>query len=234
MHGIERPFFNADCLPAASPEYVAWADVMGTQVAMSRSIKTSANYIFKLHIAALKSPSTGITLYPVMDGMYVAAPRQADILNFLRSVFEIVAEEFNGATEPQYRFMIRAALAFGPVIHGSSIPRNASFDLDDHKGYSNAILLGLPMVQAHLGERHAPPFGVFIHESARSFAPVGDTPLPFVWWRWRDSGNNGTWATLSGKLEEHFKWCAERSLSLEYDKQRIGIHTDMAKQYFLE
>jgi hypothetical protein len=234
MRSVERPYFNAEYLPAPAPEYVAWVDVMGTQVAMSRSIKTSANFIFKLHIAAQRSPQSDITLYPVMDGIYVVAPRQTEILNFLRSVFEIVAEELNGTTEPQYRFLIRGALAFGPVIHGSSVPRNASFDLDNKKGYRDAILLGSPMVQAHLCERHAPPFGVFVHESARSFAPVGDTPMPFVWWRWRDTGNFTTWSTLSASPEEHFKWCKDRSLSLEYDAQRITIHADMAKQYFVD
>jgi hypothetical protein len=42
--------FNADHLPETASEYVAWVDVMGTQVSMSRSIKTTANFIFKLHI----------------------------------------------------------------------------------------------------------------------------------------------------------------------------------------
>src|SRR5580700_7078082 len=37
----------------------------------------------------------------------------------------------------------------------------------------NKILLGMPRVQAHLAERGTPPFGVFVHESARVFAPVG-------------------------------------------------------------
>lgn len=44
-------FFNAAHLPLPTEQYVAWVDVMGTQTSMSTSLRTAANFMFKLHIA---------------------------------------------------------------------------------------------------------------------------------------------------------------------------------------
>jgi len=54
--------FNAGHLPEMASEYVAWVDVMGTQVSMSRSINATANFIFKLHIAALRAQVAGMPI----------------------------------------------------------------------------------------------------------------------------------------------------------------------------
>jgi hypothetical protein len=40
-----------------------------------------------------------------------------------------------------------------------------------------ALLIGMPMIHAYQTERQAPPFGIFVHESARSFAPGNEVPL---------------------------------------------------------
>ena len=229
--------FDASKLTSGESEYVAWVDVMGTQVAMSRSVRTTANFIFKFHTAAIrshseaiKSNSEAIKLYPVMDGFYVAAKKQADMLAFLRSVYRQVADEFISAKKPQYRFMIRGGLAFGPVIHGDSVSE-CSRELKEASGYANQILLGLPMVQAHLSERDAPPFGVFVHESARSSAPDGSDSLHWIWWRWDNPETKGTWAHLAGKLKDHFVWCKERAQAIGYPVDRIEAHRLMVEQY---
>ena len=49
---MNAPYFNAQGLTADNC-YVAWLDVMGSRTAMVRSIATAANFIFKLHVAAL-------------------------------------------------------------------------------------------------------------------------------------------------------------------------------------
>jgi len=228
--------FSADHLPAASPEYVAWVDVMGTQASMSRSLAISANFIFKLHTAALQAPNQNVTLYPIMDGFYASSSDKGNILDFLRSVFEQVAEEFNGEASEHHRFIIKGALAFGPVIHGTNVPAQASQTINNFLQYRDSLLLGLPMVQANTSEKLAPPFGIFIHESARSFAPPGQTPLHYVWWKWRNPVNRNNshriWNALSQALETHFTWCAERAGDLEYAPDRIEFHRTMAKQYF--
>jgi hypothetical protein len=224
--------FNADHLPAPIPEYVAWVDVMGTQASMSRSLKVTANFIFKLHTAALQAPHANVRVYPVMDGFYAAAVDQAHMLSFLRSVFVAAAEEFNGTANNYYRFVVRGALAYGPVIHGNAIPNAASQVLGGHAAYRDLILLGMPIVQAHLGEASAPPFGVYVHESARAFAPAGAEPLHHAWWQWHNAGTQAIWNGLMDNLNAYFDWCAQRSLRIGYPSDRIAVHREMARQFF--
>lgn len=225
------PYFNAECLPAPTPEYVAWIDVMGTQAGMSRSLNRTANFMFKLHAAAIQAPHGALTLYPVMDGLYVASPTQWAMFDFLRSIFQSVAEEFIQTETAVHRFLIRGALAFGPTIHGAAVPREASRDLDDNPQYRDSVLLGLPMVQAHLGEASAPPFGIFVHDSARSFAPAGERPIHTSWWRWNDPAQN-LWTELAARLSRHFEWCERHSMLLDYRADRIKVHRDTVEQYF--
>ena len=225
--------FNADRLPEMQSEYVAWVDVMGTQVSMSRSIKATANFIFKLHIAAMKAQSIAVRIYPVMDGFYVSATDRNKMLGFLRSVFRTVAEEFNSTSKIQHRFMIRGGLAFGPVIHGGTVLECAK-ELKDHKPYSESILLGMPMVQAHLSEREAPPFGIFVHESARTFSPKDVEPLHWIWWRWSEDAPETLqiWNKLKEELITHLDDCRARSQAMLYAEDRIAVHKKMVEQYF--
>jgi hypothetical protein len=225
--------FHAGHLPEMASEYVAWVDVMGTQVSMSRSISATANFIFKLHIAALRAQVAGMRIYPVMDGFYASAPEKNRMLAFLRSVFRSVAEEFNTTDEPQHRFMIRGGLAFGPVIHGHDVGQCAP-ELQSNLSYRDSVLLGMPMVQAHLSERDAPPFGLFVHESARVFAPNGTDPLHWIWWKWKTEDQVATWETLKNQLIAHLAWCKARAQAILYSLDRIEAHEKMVQQYFQE
>ena len=227
-------YFNAKELPSPRNEYVAWVDVMGASVSMSRSLSNSANFILKLHIAALRARKENVLLYPVMDGYYASSSRQADILNFLSKVFEEVADEFNETGRGDHQFIIRGALAFGPVVHGREIRKGASYTLTDEESYRDAILLGHPMVQAYTSERLAPPFGIYVHESARAFSPPEANPLPYIWWRWANPKNSSTWRALGEKLKEYFKWCDERAESIAYCRARLEVHRDLAAQYFIQ
>ena len=227
-------YFNAAHLTAAAPEYVAWIDIMGTQASMSRSIKATANFIFKLHTAALTAPREHVRLYPVMDGLYAASPRKTDMLNFIRSVFLQVAEEFTQTADSNHRFMIRGGLAFGPVIHGANVAERASPVLHQNQEYRQAILLGMPMVQAHLSESSAPPFGVAVHESARAFSQNRQEPLHAIWWKWKSAENQAQWDALREAVGNHLSWCEERSLAIGYPPERLAVHRKMATQYFVE
>ena len=226
-------FFNADALPDPTNEYVAWVDVMGTRASMSNSMKITANFIFKLHIAAMQAPHAGIRIYPVMDGFYASCPSKAEILDFLRSVFSEVAATFEAETEPRFRFLIRGALAYGRVVHGESLPAATSHTLAGVPAYRDQILLGMPMVQAHLAEEGAPPFGIQVHESARTFAPAGAEPLHDTWWTWDNAATHAVWVALLPALNEYFAWCEERFVRINYESDRIAAHRAMARQYFV-
>lgn len=224
--------FNADHLPPASPEYVAWIDVMGIQVSMSRSLAKSANFIFKLHTAALQAPNGNVKMYPVMDGFYASSTRKDDMLSFLNTVMQDVAAEFVGEPDMYHRFLVKGALAFGPVTHGNAVPEPASATLHGNPAYRDSLLLGLPMVQANTCERMAPPFGIYVHESARTFAPPGTTPMHAIWWKWQNP-NHADWGRLGTELDRYFQWCLERAGEIEYREDRIKVHRTMAQQYFI-
>ena len=199
---------------------------------MSRSLARSANFIFKLHTAALQAPNQNVNMYPVMDGLYAASPSQSNISNFLKSVMRDIAAEFIREPNMHHRFLVKGALAFGPVIHGSAIPQPASATLYGNPVYRDSLLLGLPMVQANACERLAPPFGIYVHESARTFAPPRTKPLPVIWWKWQNR-NQAVWGQLGTELNRYFDWCEERAGEIDYASSRIEAHRTMANQYFV-
>lgn len=138
----------------------------------------AANFVFKLHITVLESVDalrsrqrTDLRLYPVMDGVYFVTSDQRALFRFLQQVFGRLASEFVETTEMRHRFLVRGALACGPVVHGFQLPESASATLAAHPEYQSSVLLGLPMIQAYLAERLAPPFSVYVHESAELLLP---------------------------------------------------------------
>ena len=226
-----HPYISADHLPAPSNEYVAWMDVMGIQAIMSRSLPISANFVLKLHVAALEALQQHVTLYPVMDGVYVTSQNQAAFKDFLRDVFVRIGTLLVATNDDRHRFLVRAGVAFGPVIHGSSLNQLVSTTLHNNPDYRDSILLGMPMVQAHLGESKAPPFGIYVHESARAFAPGGARPFNEVWWRWFEPQQHALAVDLHVALVQYFDWCAARAQAIEYAADRIAEHRLRMEQY---
>ncbi len=151
-----RPVFNATGLPVSPNQYVGWIDAMGIQSAMGRSMDVAANFVFKLHITVLESVDDlpthqrqTMSLYPVMDGVYFVSNDQQAVFRFLRRAFGCLAREFVDTVEMKHRFLVRGALACGPVVHGAQLLDGASATLRNHANYRDSILLGLPMIQAY-------------------------------------------------------------------------------------
>lgn len=241
----DRPVFNGAGLPISPVQYVGWLDAMGIQSAMGRSINVTANFVFKLHIAAIKSlddlqerQREAISLYPVMDGVYFVTNDQPSLYGFLRRTFGCLAREFVETPDMRHRFLVRGALACGPVVHGRDLPVHASGVLNDYAKYRDSILLGLPMIQAYLTERMAPPFSVYVHESARAFTPAPRPPIRATWWRWFKTSQNDDWLALAARLRDelklYFEWCKKRSFEIGYDAESIKKHEHLADQYFAD
>lgn len=224
--------FNSRRLPSPIRSYVVWLDVMGIQSIMGRSLSITANFVFKLHAIVTKERVDGVVLYPVMDGVYIACQNGKILMPFLARVFTRLADEFVSTKRLDHRFVARGALAFGQVIHGADIPDDASSDLAQLPQYRAALLLGLPMVQSHLGERSAPPFGLFVDSSARANAPDNHGTIHHVWWPWFKKNQSKLVADLGKALDEYFVWCEERAGAISYEESRIASHKLMAKQYF--
>ncbi len=224
-------YFNANELPPPTDEFVAWLDVMGIQAAMSMSIKVAANFIFKLHIVALESKTDGIRLYPVMDGIYISSASATEIAAFLQSIFLNISNLFIEENNEKFRFLVRGAIAKGNTYHGANIGDNASWTLANNAQYRGQILLGIPMVQAHVGERKAPPFGVFVDKSARCNEL---TVSREGWWRWFDNTNGFNREALLERARQHYSWCYANSDTIGYEPDRILVHKGLADIYFAE
>ena len=154
------------------------------------------------------------------------------------AVFGRLAREFVETTEMRHRFLVRGALACGPVVHGRQLPAVASATLAAHPEYRSSILIGLPMIQAYLAERLAPPFAMYVHESARAFAPGALRTIRATWWRWFTTPEDQRWPDLAPRLRNelhaYFKWCEERALEIGYDPESINKHRALSDQYFAD
>lgn len=223
-------FFDSSHLGPPVDTYVAWVDVMGIQGALRRSISVAANFVYKMHDAALKANRGGIRLYPVMDGVYVCSEKGAWMEAFLRNLFRLAAEEFVKQSENKHKFVIRGAIAFGEVYHGSDLQPAASATLQSQQTYRDSILLGAPMVAAHLGEPEAPPFGLFVDSTAQHFA--SKRPFPFdLWWKWYATSDATLIRHLKASLTNYYDWCSRESSKIAYAQPRIRMHRGQAQLY---
>ena len=237
--GLEkkRVFFDASKMGDPQYNYVCWFDVMGTEKQMLRSVQVSANFIYKLHCAVQKAwenetDRANISLYPVMDGVYITSPRREPLERVLKNALEHLAITFVCEKRIEHCFLVRGAIAYGTVFHGKEVQKEASYVLGRNTDVKNFILLGLPMIQAYRSESNAAPFGIAIDESARGFAPEGNSPFRFVWWRWLGSRSDVSHEVLMGKLCEYFKWQRKFTNTTGYPIDRIDHHEKLAEEYF--
>ncbi len=223
-------FVDSSKLPSGKNEYVCWIDLMGTSSIMSQSLERATNFILRLQTAILIAKTEKHTVYPMLDGAYVTAGSKADIQGLLKNVFRLLATEFLSAAN-QHRFIPKASLAYGPLVHGRDINESVNADIAKNKSIRNSILLGLPVIEAYVGEHQAPPFGVYIDLSARSFAPPRTKPIPHVWWRWFNK-NEKIRKEMGQKIVEYYEWIEKNKYNQTYSKERINVHKEMAIEYF--
>lgn len=231
------PVFDESRMGDPVYQYVCWVDVMGSESSMRRQLSLAANFVMKLHVAALEvlGTSVGVTLYPVMDGLYACAPKQGPMLNFLKELFFRLGVTFALERNPSYRFCVRAGLAFGPVITGGGVTRGSPV-LGQHQEHCKNILLGITVSQAYTTARQAAPYGICLHESTRAFAPRRAKVLfgtHYRWWKQRTDGGLLI-DSLKTAFAEYHRWCQGHSVSLLYDKDRIEAHDELVKDYFTE
>lgn len=223
-------FVDSSKLPASSNEYVCWLDLMGTSSIMSQSLERATNFILRLHAAVLMHKTANISVYPMLDGVYLTTSSKKEIEALLQNVFLTLAAEFTGAAS-QHKFIPKAAIAYGPVVHGCQISNAVNQDIAKNKHIKDSILLGLPVIEANAGEKLAPPFGVFVDISARSFAPARTKPFPHVWWRWFNKRDKIRKEMLDS-ITKHYEWVDKNKFNQTYPADRIAKHKEMALEYF--
>jgi hypothetical protein len=214
--------------------YVFWLDLMGARNLMKLSLPRAARSVMKIHAAALftKEQHPELEINPVMDGVYgyvndrdLLETCLAEILGGLANVF--VQERVSSS-----RFMVRAGVAYGPLIPGRSLAVGAKI-LEQNKTYLGGTAIGMGISHAYEAESCAPPFGVYIHESARAFAPrtEGSYPYKVNLWRWFEDDDALAWATRRTLLA-HFDWLEKNPVGAQYDLEPMRRHKNLAIEYF--
>jgi hypothetical protein len=215
--------------------YVFWLDLLGAQNAMQLSIGRAARAIMKIHAAALAAKhDSEIDLFPVIDGVYGVTEDGKVLQAVLCGIFESLALSFIFHGSQEGRFLIRAGVAFGPVVLGPHLARGSEA-FHGHAKYTNGICIGMAMSQAYQAERLAPPFGVFIHESARAFAPGVQDPFEVSLWRWfeeSDETDKRIIPALRLALVDYFEWAKCNHRGILYPPDRLLDHYEMAVEYY--
>ncbi|MCX6592000.1 MAG: cold shock domain-containing protein [Acidobacteria bacterium] len=232
-------FFDSALLPDPNYDYVCWLDVMGTGNQMLRSLPIAANFIFKLQCAVLEAAEevevdrAGLRLYPVMDGVYITSPRRFLLQKLLNQAMCRLAITFLNEPKPFHQFLVRGAIAFGPVYHGYALDPRSSIVMSRHELIRDSMLMGLPMAQAYRDEREAPPFGIAVHSSARAFSPEEDKPFRFIWLDWFNYAEPRIDPKeLMIQLQKYFDWQLAHSTVTGYAEDRIRHHLKLAREFF--
>ncbi|WP_214516222.1 hypothetical protein [Legionella maceachernii] len=163
----------------------------------------------------------------MMDGAFITTGDQDILRNFLQSVFKSLTNDFINEGQKNkhlYQSIIRACIAYGPLGHGRDIQ-------SPHipPEYKSSLLFGLPMTQAYSSENKAPPFGIYVHKSARAFSPVNQKPFSTRWLTWFDSNYNPE--NLIEQIKGFYMWAREMSFCLPFREDTIDTHEKICYQY---
>lgn len=241
----EQIEFSSENLASPQNSYVSWIDIMGAGHLMSTSPQKAANAIVRLHLAveriARESNFQGLRL-AINDGIYIVSDTKATAMNILRGALTLLAGNFVAIVRPQDRFLVRAGLAYGPVYTGPDLL--AQFGARRREANTAAIqtvLFGPAIIQAYRSKSAAPPYGVAVHESARSFAPIGEDPFRMTHWRWWYNNDDGSEprnapaqlrSALGFELEKHFNWLIDTEIFHAIDSKYVENMRKSSRDYF--
>lgn len=235
---IEPPTVNTrdNTLSGVEDAYVCWLDLMGAQNQMSTSLEESAIDMFNVHVAIDDVKSDyDVDVYPIMDGAYIVSKEQQPLRDFLSdTIAKIAKDNVHSDSDIRYTYIIRAAVSFGPVVHGKEIPDRANSDFfEDSNSYPDSLIIGAPITQAFRGETQAPPFGIFIDESARTFAPDENRPMDRRWYEWfrHHTPYQNLARDLESRLQSYYDWCEANTHRIGYSKKKIEEHRQMTEEY---
>ena len=227
------PYFDSNVVPS-SHAFVAWLDALGTKSALLVSHHQATNFVMKIHACCLEAAQDpAVSLFPMNDGVFVVSAQRDSLRLFLTAVMTRLALMFVGEELPPHRFMVRGAVAYGALSHGAGLHGN-NHTLKAKTDYVSRIVLGMPLAQAVEAERHAPPFGFFVHESARQPGPsIGRWPhVLWPWWKSDDAVAVAQVQQLATAVNAHLSWAEAHPLSTMYPADAIKRHRAAADEYF--
>ena len=217
-------------LPSPEPKYsyVCWMDIMGTGNGMYQNISDVAKHLLQFQILAKDGEGEKITIYPMMDGIYVVSEDSSSLIEFLKTTFKKAAQRVV-EREVGDVFIIRAGISYGPIVEGGDF--TIGFDDGRYKENIESLLIGPPMVEAYGIEEKAPPFGISVHESARAFSPEN---FEYQWYEWYSPKNKELANELRKKLESYFNEREKRTHMTNYEAEKIDHHRELIELYLPE
>lgn len=229
-------YFDAKNLPAPQKSYVCFMDIMGMQNKMKSSVPQSSNYIFKLHATILESwrnsAYQSISVYPIMDGAYIVSTKKSDMLSLLTTIYKSLCMSL--LDEPKYKhwYLVRAAIAYGEIIHGRDIPYSASYEYSSRVGYKEQLLIGPAMIDAYKGERQSAPMGIYVTKSA--YDKYQGIDSNWKWFKHRAiKVKPELIANFKDKLQEYYNiWLKDHEKETGYDQEKRDSHFQAASKYF--
>ena len=239
--------FNSEHLKPADNVYVGWLDLMGAGHIMGTSVRKSANFLTRLHMAvhrAVTAVNFKGRLLTINDGVFIVTPSKRELMSVMGRALILLACDFVAVPRPHDRFLLRGGIAFGPVYFGADlIPGLAPKKLRDNAEFLAPVMFGPAIIQAYRSESFAPPFGVAVHESARAFFPAHEEPFRTTHWLWWapnepvDYPGNATplhalKECLAADLETHFTWMAETLIFHGIDLAKLSAWRTLCAQYF--
>ncbi|MDE5944366.1 MAG: hypothetical protein K2G93_02130 [Rikenella sp.] len=227
-------YVNSQWFPARQNEYVCWLDIMGIATILVNSIDQAANFILKFQsqVERVRKQISldAVRVYPTMDGVYITAEDQTQLRAILKPIYSGLCKEFVNEPDVLHQSIVRGAIAFGPVIHGEDIDDTACPALSQET--KQKILLGMPVSHAYMSERLAPPFGIYIHESARAFGPIVDGQMvvlsgPYYYWYGAQDVQ-----VLRVKLDQYFEYYFLHPHYPQIDATKIKQYQLLISEYF--
>lgn len=204
---------------------------MGAKAWMAGSIRRAAEIVGLIHVAGLRAAEeSAIKAYPVIDGVYLVGDNKSEFKKATKSVMRNLAITFL-ARKSEDRFLVRAGIAYGRILHGESItPMHSGLQMNE--SYSKCLAIGVAIGQAFSAEGKAPPFGYYVDMTARSTASINDAPYISSFYRWWTSNEGDKVSSFATELNKHFDYLEQRHRELEYPIDRLKEHRSLAQEYF--
>jgi hypothetical protein len=220
---------------------------MGAGHAMSISTQKAANYLARLHMAIERSRQAidfNGRLLVVNDGVFIVADTKKSLISLMGRAFIMLAANFIATPKPQDRFLVRGGVAFGPVYFGEQIRAGISpKKFREDAEILNTVMFGPAIIQAYKAESAAPPYGVAVHESARSSTNEGSSPFLMTHWPWWAPNEDVDYpknaaplptlkACLAAELIKHFEWLDRTLIYHGLEHSKLTQWSTLCSQYF--
>ncbi|WP_244478312.1 hypothetical protein [Methylobacterium sp. Leaf113] len=219
---------------------------MGAGNLMSVSLEKPANALVRLHMAVEQATHQHTSAYtlPINDGVFIICPSTFEIQTVVQSIMIDLAAIFISTPDPQNKFLLRGAIAYGPVYRGDAIAAGLSpAKRVKHQQTLSRVAFGPAIIQAFRSESNAPPYGIAIHESARAFAPPNSSPFLMSHWLWwiahadlkQPSGAPPLSVlkdVLCSDILSHFKWLRSTLIMHGITNEKVSQWEQMVQQYF--